>query len=56
VRLAARGSRQLSDEVEKIEDPAELSQVRRQARQVQFKAFLAALALTVAALALPAIG
>lgn len=51
--LAARGSRQLGDQVEKIEDPAELAQVRRQARQVQIKALLVAIPLTLMALALP---
>ena len=34
---------------EKIEDNAELAQIRRQARQVIFKAFLIALPLTVIA-------
>ena len=51
--LAARGSRQLGDQVEKIEDPAELAQVRKQARRVQFKALLAAIPLTLVALVLP---
>jgi hypothetical protein len=53
VGLAARGSRQLGEKVEKIEDTAELAQVRRQARRVQLKAFLAAIPLTLIALALP---
>jgi hypothetical protein len=39
--------------VEQIEDPAELAQVRRQARRVQIKALLAAIPLTLIALALP---
>jgi hypothetical protein len=43
----------LGDRIEKIQDPAELAQVRRQARQVQFKAFLVAIPLTLIALALP---
>lgn len=51
--LAARGSRKLGDTVEKIEDEAALAQVRRQARRVTFKAFLAAIPLTLIALALP---
>ena len=51
--LAARGSRQLGDKVEKIEDTAELAQVRRQAGRVQLEAFLAAIPLTLIALALP---
>ena len=38
---------------EKIEDNAELAQVRRQARRVIFKAFLVALSLTVIAFILP---
>ena len=51
--LAARGSRQLGSEVEKIEDSAELAQVRKQAGRVRLKAFLAAIPLTLVALALP---
>jgi len=51
--LASRGSRQLTDEVEKIEDEAELAQVRRQARRVMIKAFLVAIPLTLIVLALP---
>jgi hypothetical protein len=39
--------------VEKIEDPAELAQVRSQARRVQIKSILAAVPLTLIALALP---
>jgi hypothetical protein len=42
----------LGDEVEKIEDAAELAQVRRQARRVQVKAILAAVPMTLIALAL----
>jgi hypothetical protein len=55
VGLAARGSRQLGDTAEKIEDPAELAQVRRQARRVQLKALLASIPLTLIALALPSL-
>jgi hypothetical protein len=51
--LASRGSRQITDEIEKIEDTAELAQVRRQARKVNIKAFLTAILLTLIALALP---
>ncbi len=51
--LAARGSRQLGETVEKIEDLAELAQVRRQARRVHIKGFVAALVLTAIAVALP---
>ncbi|HVN55188.1 MAG TPA: hypothetical protein VMT46_12720 [Anaerolineaceae bacterium] len=40
-------------EVEKIEDAAELAQVRRQARRVYAKSFLAAIPLTLLGLALP---
>jgi hypothetical protein len=53
VRLAARGSRQLGAQVEKIDDNFELMQVRRQALKVNFKSFLAAIPLTLIALALP---
>src|SRR5271157_3622511 len=53
VGLASRSSRNLNNKIEKIEDEAELAQVRRQARRVNIKAFLAAIALTLIALALP---
>jgi hypothetical protein len=43
----------LGDEVEKIESPAELAQVRRQALRVQIKSILAAVPMTLIALALP---
>jgi hypothetical protein len=39
--------------VERIDDAAELAQVRRQARRVQLETLLAAIALTLMALALP---
>jgi hypothetical protein len=55
VGLSARGSRQLGDEVEKIEDAAELAQVRKQASKVQLKSLLAAIPLTLIVLALPAL-
>jgi len=51
--LASRGSRNLTDKIEKIEDEAELAQVRRQARQVSMKALLVAIPLTLIVLALP---
>ena len=51
--LAARGSRNLYDKEEKIDDPAVLEQVRGQASRVQFKALLAAIPMTLIALALP---
>jgi type II secretory pathway component PulL len=54
VGLAARGARKSGRTVDAIEDDAELAQVRRQARQVNVKALLAAAALVAAALALPA--
>ncbi len=38
---------------EKIEDEAQLAQIRRQALQVNLKAFATGLLLTLAALALP---
>jgi hypothetical protein len=53
VGLAARGSRQLGDEIETIDDVDELAQVRRQARRVQVKALLVAIVMTVVVLALP---
>ena len=51
--LAARGARKLGDTVEQITDEAELAQVRRQARRVHLKSFLAALVLTLLAFGLP---
>jgi hypothetical protein len=54
VGLASRSSRNLTDRIEKIEDEAELAQVRRQARKVNIKAFWVAIALTLIALTLPA--
>jgi hypothetical protein len=42
--------------VEKIEDEAELAQVRRQATWVQRKALIAAIPLTLIALVLPSLG
>ncbi|HEX9332488.1 MAG TPA: hypothetical protein VF896_11395 [Anaerolineales bacterium] len=53
VSLASRGSRKLGDNIEKIEDHAELAQVRRQARRVIFRAFLVALLLTGIACIIP---
>jgi hypothetical protein len=53
VGLAARGARKVGDEVEQIADEGELAQVRRQARQVQFKALATAVVLTAVALLLP---
>ena len=53
VGLASRSSRNLTDNIEKIEDAAELAQVRRQARKVNIESFLAAIVLTLIALALP---
>jgi hypothetical protein len=53
VRLSARGARQLTGEVEIIEDEDELAQVRRQARRVHLKASLVAALLTLAVLLLP---
>jgi len=43
----------LGEKVEKIEDAAELAQVRRQARKVQIKSVLAAIPLILIALAIP---
>jgi len=53
VGLASRSSRNLTDRIEKIEDEVELAQVRRQARKVNIKSFLAAIVLTLIVLALP---
>lgn len=50
--LAALGARKLGDEVESIEDGAELAQVRRQAQGVQIKSVVTAAVLTVGALLL----
>ncbi len=51
--LAARGSRQFGEKPEKIEDPSELAQVRRQARWVNIKGLILGIILTAIALALP---
>jgi hypothetical protein len=53
VALSARGSRKTGDRVEKIEDAAVLEQVRRQALKVHLKSLVAALILTLLALAIP---
>jgi hypothetical protein len=53
VGLAARGSRHLGDKAEKIENQQELAQVRRQAFQVQIKASIAGLVITLLTLLLP---
>lgn len=52
-RDTSRGSRKFGDTEERIQGSIELKQVRRQARWVIFKAFLAALPLTVIAFILP---
>ena len=43
----------MGETVETIEDPAELAQVRRQARQVQIKSLITAIVLTAIVLVLP---
>jgi len=53
VSLASRGLRNISDRNEKIKDPAELKQVRRQAQRVILKGILVALPLTLVAYLLP---
>jgi hypothetical protein len=53
VSLSARGSRNLYDKEEKIEDPLVLAQVRKQARVVQLKSLLTASILTLMSLTLP---
>lgn len=56
ISLASRSSRKLGDTAERIEDASELAQVNRQARRVQRKSLMAALALTVIAVILPPLG
>ena len=51
--LASRGLRNISDKEERIEDLAELAQVRRQALRVVLKGVLWAIPLTVLAYLLP---
>ena len=51
--LASRGLRNLSGKDERIEDQAELKQVRRQALRVILKGVLAAIPLTVLAYLIP---
>jgi hypothetical protein len=53
VSLSARGSRNLYDKVEKIEDPTVLAQVQKQAAVVRTKSMVTAIILTLLALALP---
>jgi len=47
VKLAARGQRDMDQGVEPISDPVELSTIKRQARGVYLKAWLAASLLTI---------
>lgn len=51
--LASRSLRKLGDTEEKIENDAELRQVKRQALKVQLKASLVGLVLTVLAFLIP---
>ena len=53
VAHARLGTRKLTETMEKIEDEAELAQVRRQARKVLVKAVLVAIPLTLLVLLLP---
>jgi hypothetical protein len=53
VSLSARGSRNLYDKEEKIEDPAVLAQVQKQASVVRTKSLVAGILLTLLALVLP---
>ncbi len=53
MNLSARGSRHLDDGVEKIDDPTELTEVRKQARSVWIKSLLSAALLLIFAMALP---
>ncbi len=51
--MAARGTRNMDQGEEKIEDAAELRRLRQQARRVHRKALVLAGVLTVVAVALP---
>ncbi len=51
--LASRGARKFGEFEEKIEDAAELKQVRRQALKVILKGLLVAIPLTLIAFMLP---
>jgi hypothetical protein len=53
VSLASRGLRNISDKEERIEDQAELKQVRRQALRVVLKGVLIAIPLTILAYLIP---
>jgi len=53
VSLASRGLRNISDNEERIEDPVELVQVRRQALRVILKGVLIAIPLTILAYLIP---
>ena len=47
MKLAARGQRDMDEGPEQISDPLELSTIRRQARGVYLKAWIAASFLTI---------
>jgi hypothetical protein len=53
VYLAARGLRDLDDGEEKIKDPNELAQVRRQAAWVHIESVLSGIILTALSLVIP---
>jgi hypothetical protein len=53
VSLASRGLRNINDVEEKIENDAELAQVRRQARRVYLKSVTAAIVITLLVLFIP---
>jgi len=53
VGLARTNSRKIGDEMETIEDGAELAQVKKQASRVQMKSLIAGLVMTLLALLLP---
>ena len=53
MRLAAQGLRNMDDGPERIEDPAILAQVRRQARKVYRESIAVALALTAVFMVIP---
>lgn len=53
VAHARLGTQKLTDKMEKVEDQAQLAQMRRQARKVMIKAMLVAIPLTLLAFLLP---
>src|SRR4051812_12852052 len=56
VALAHTNSRKIGDEMETIEDGAELAQIKKQASRVQMKSAVAGVIMTLLALLLPVMG